>query len=183
MRGCGKNQRQGVVMKKFLLAIMAFLLCATIFAACDSDGGDGTQRKITFEQAGCETIVKYVEDGGDLTDIPDPVQKPGYTVTWSIQNFEDITEDITVTAVEKANEYKIFYAAGEGATIAEPHTVVTFDAPYELLTPVYPGYTFTGWVITESGEAFASGEKYSVVGDVYLTATWEANDDYVNPFL
>ena len=45
------------------------------------------------------------------------------------------------------------------------------------------GYTFTGWVITESGEAFASGEKYSVVGDVYLTATWEANDDYVNPFL
>ena len=162
---------------------MAFLLCATIFAACDSGSSESAQRKITFEQTGYETIVKYVNDGEDLTDIPDPVQKPGYMVTWSIQNFEDITEDLTVTAVEKANEYKIFYDAGSGATIAQPHTVVTFDSPYELLTPVYPGYTFTGWVITDSGDAFASGEKYTVVGDTYLTATWKANDIYVNPFL
>ena len=170
-------------MKKFILAVLAFVLCAAAFVACDSgSGSEGTERKITFEQAGYDAVVKYVEDGEDLTDIPDPVQKPGYTVTWSIQNFENITEDLTVTAIEKANEYKIFYDAGEG-TVAQPHTDVTFDAPYELLTPVYPGYTFTGWVITESGEAFASGEKYSVVGDVYLTATWEANDDYVNPFL
>ena len=174
-------------MKKYW-AILAAALCCLAFAACGGNTDDGTdgavQRSVTFTQNG-ESIVKYVPDGGDLTDIPVPQSKTGYTVVWSIRNFDNITEDLTVTAVETPNTYKVYYDIGDdpGASIAEAYTVVTFDAAYTVPSPSRPGYTFTGWVYAETGEAFTPTETYTTAGDTYLKATWKQTDIYVNPFL
>ena len=171
-------------MKKYIVALVV-ALCCLAFTACGGGETDSVQRKITFTQEGCETIERYVNDGEDLTDIPQPQQKDGYTIVWSIQNFENIREDLSVEAIETPNMYKVYYEIGDGfgATISASYTDVTFDAAYELLVPDWPGYTFTGWVVTGTQNAFQSDDAYTVVGDVYLTATWTPTDVYVNPFL
>ena len=172
-------------MKKILFAALTVLLCMAAFVACNEETEEATQYKVTFLQQGQEAIVRYVNEGEDLTDIPEPQAKPGYTVTWDIQNFSNIMEDLTVNAVETPNKYTIHYDLGgqSGAQISAETSEVTYGAAYELLTPTCPGYTFTGWVLEDSEEPFTAGAAYNTVGDTHLVATWELNDKYVNPFL
>ena len=41
--------------------------------------------------------------------------------------------------------------------------------------PFRGGYTFTGWLDTESGEIYQSGDIYEVDADLYLKAQWKWN--------
>ena len=50
---------------------------------------------VTFVQTGEENIVKTVEFGGTLTDIPTPAARDGFIVAWNRTDFSGLVEDIT----------------------------------------------------------------------------------------
>ena len=115
-------------MKKLLILLLALGLCTTasacVFLETDSSenssntvtSGSATESsiKVTFRQSGCQDIVKTVKEGETLTDIPSPASKTGYTVAWDTLDFSNIFEDITVNAIETANEYTITYNLNGG---------------------------------------------------------------------
>lgn len=84
-------------MAKKLLTAIAALFLLFCFAAC---GGNPETHTVTFRQSGYEDVVKSVEHGEELTDVPLPRPKEGYEVVWDRTNFASITEDLVVTAVE-----------------------------------------------------------------------------------
>lgn len=127
---------------------------------------------ITFKQSDCNDIVKTIEKGEALTDIPTPQDKTGYTIVWDRMNFANITENITVNAVATANTYTVTYDAN-GGTIEEETQEVTFDEKTTLATPIKADYLFNGW--TYEGAAVISGEKWTIADDVTLVANWVDN--------
>ena len=81
----------------------------------DLGGNDSAQKQIytiTFKQEGVEDIVKTVEEGASLTDIPVPNQIVGYEVEWNVTDFSNVTQNATVTIVKIAKKYKISYTLG-----------------------------------------------------------------------
>ncbi len=128
---------------------------------------------ITFKQNGQQDIVKRVEEGEDLKDIPEPKGKKGYSIVWSVTEFKDISENITVLAVETANTYTVTLNA-DGGELNKTEVTMTFDKTYSLPTPTKEGYTFNGWLDGEDSFA-ANGTWTRDERDVSLTASWTAN--------
>ena len=125
---------------------------------------------VTFVQNGYENVVKTVEKGQTLTDIPTPQAKTGYTVTWNVTSFENIQSSFTVNAVETPNQYTVSYVV-DGALIEET-TTVTYGAAFTLYTPTYVGYTHDGW--TKGGESFILDSVWTTAENVTLTAKKKA---------
>ena len=174
-------------MKKTLLTfILAMGLCFS-FGACNF-GGDGNSESvdssnsqssseqqdvtctITFKQSGEANIVKTVKQGEDLTDVPAPKAKTGYTVVWDTTDFTNITEDMEVSAVATANKYTVTYDAN-GGSVASTTQEVTYDAETTLSTPEREDYYFLGW--TYENDAVVSGEKWAIAENVTLVASWQ----------
>ena len=124
---------------------------------------------ITFKQDGHANVEKTVKEGESLTDIPEPASKTGYTITWDRTDFTNITSNITVTALAKANKYTITYDANGGSVEKETQEV-TFDAETKLETPTKDDYQFLGW--TYQGNAVVDG-KWSIAENVTLVASWQ----------
>ena len=122
---------------------------------------------VTFKQDGCEDIVRTVEKGKALADVPVPQEKAGYTVKWNITNFAKITKDTVVTAVATPNTYTVTYKDTDVAA-----ATFTFDAAYELATPTKEGFKFLGWFIGE--EEVPMTGTWTTANDVELTAKWQA---------
>ena len=77
-------------MKKLagLLAVMILTLSmACLFTSCSN------KIKVSFVQDGQTTIVKTIDKGQTLTDIPAPVQKTGYTVSWEVADFSNLQKE------------------------------------------------------------------------------------------
>ena len=178
-------------MKKLLILLLALGLLAT-GSACftpvesssiTSDVGSSEslnsssdektgKLSITFKQNGCIDIVKKVNKGETLTDVPIPVAKTGYTVTWDKTDFTNITQEITVNAIETANQYVVTYSLNGGMLETTTQTV-TFDEKTTLPTPEKEDSLFLGW--TYKGKAVVSGEKWTIADNVTLIATWQDN--------
>ncbi len=156
-------------MRKTLISIALVIGLGCVFAGCAGSGEDSSPESytITFKQAGQEDIVKEVEEGKDLTDIPAPKSKTGYTVTWDTTDFVGITGDMVVTAVATANTYTITYDAGEG-TVTPATQAVVYDSTPTFATPTLEGYTFTGW--TYNGNAVLG--TWTIAQNVTLVASW-----------
>ena len=145
----------------------------------DSSSDDPTQKQIytiTFKQDGVDDIVKTVEEGEALTDIPSPNQIVGYYVEWSVTDFSSITENITVNAVPTAKKYKIIYTLGtreddDMAQLDNREQQVEYDADYVLETPTCEGYIFEGWLLENTETPFEEG-VWNIDGDVTLVAQW-----------
>ena len=158
-------------MKKLIVIVFALMLslsCLTLF-------GCAKNVEITFVQDGPENIVKTIEKGETLVDIPVPVAKDGYTVTWDVDDFSNIDEDITVNAVYTANEYVITYEINkEHASITAETQKVTFDKEFTLLTPTTTrsDVKFSHWCIKGTNDKFAADTVYNIPDDVTLVAKW-----------
>ena len=174
-------------MKKLVMLILALGLCFSFAACMDSnddafDGGSSSssgslnpeeeQVSITFKQSGYSDVVKTVKKGEDLTDIPKPQTKTGYTVTWDAADFTNITKDMTVNALETANTYTVTYDAN-GGTVANETQEVTFDEETTLETPTREDYLFKGW--TYEGVAVVDGAAWLIANDATLIADWIDN--------
>ena len=164
-------------MKKIVAIFVSALLFLGVIACltcCDNTG------KITvkFVQNGQETIVKELEKGGTLTDIPTPKAKSGYTIVWDTTAFSNLQEGLIVTAVETPNKYVISYELNNGnATIEAATQTVTYDAEVVLFTPQsnLEKIAFKGWIEQKSGTTFKSG-VYKTAENITLVAEWEILD-------
>ncbi|MBE7101178.1 MAG: hypothetical protein E7364_06165 [Clostridiales bacterium] len=182
------HRKDIVVMKKFLMLVLSIVMAAGFMVGCggskDSDGSAGSPTTseggsvtpadktvtITFKQDGHADVVKKIEKGGSLTDIPSPAEKVGYTVTWNRTDFTNIKEDIKVTAIEKANKYTITYDAN-GGTVENATQEVTYDEKTTLATPVREDWTFLGW--TYNNAAVLNNEPWKIADSVTLVASWQ----------
>ena len=182
-------------MKKFFLFLLSLTLTMGAFSGCgfliedesssssapttsSSDVGpsESTSEEekvyysVVFKQEGKEDIVKQVEEGKSLTDIPTLEQKTGYTTKWSVEDFSNITENLTVTVLSTANEYTITYDAGEGS-VATATQKVTYDSvPGSFAEPTRENYNFVCWMY--EGNAVLATDIWKIATDVTLVATW-----------
>lgn len=171
-------------MKKLLFLIIS--ICVLILSGCTAPTGSSQTSEnsnyytVTFRQDGQADICVEVEKNQALTDIPTPVAKTGYTLSWDRTDFSSITEDFIVYAVEQANEYTItFNLYSEWGTVAfdMQSTTLAFDSEYEFSKPSLYGFFFKGWKVEETGTDFAQSGRYSVAEDITLVPTWEKDED------
>ena len=183
-------------MKKLLLFMLSLGLTAAMFSGCfmfgnpgnSSSAGGGTQSSssvdeskqdsssvartytIVFRQDGKADIIKYAKEGESLNNIPNPEQKTGYTVTWDVKDFSNITQDLTVTTVATPNTYTITYDAGEGTASVQTQAVTYDKAPESFATATREGYHFVCWKY--DGKAVQATELWKIPSDVTLVAEW-----------
>ena len=137
------------------------------------DGGEEDKKEyvtVTFKQAGENDVVKTVEKGTALTDVPTPTAKTGYTVAWDVTDFANVTENMVVNAVETAKTYTIVYT---NADIAQGTYTVTYGEKYTLETPTHEDKTFVEWKY--NGETVAMEGVWELdaeSGEVLLVAKW-----------
>jgi hypothetical protein len=183
-------------MKKLLLFMLSLGLTAAMFSGCfmfgnpgnSSSAGGGTQSSssvdeskqdsssaartytVVFRQDGKADIIKHAKEGESLNNIPNPEQKTGYTVTWDVKDFSNITQDLTVTTVATPNTYTITYDAGEGTASVQTQAVTYDKAPESFATATREGYHFVCWKY--DGKAVQATELWKIPSDVTLVAEW-----------
>ena len=142
--------------------------------------------KITFKQEGEEDIVFSVESGKSLleTEIPSPKEEKGYKIFWDKTDFNNITEDLTVTAIKKANKYRINFDFDNIAVNEQNYLIVSYNESFVLPMPTSEEYKFVKWINVETGLEFISG-VYNISKNLYLKAIWEKKQpltaaDYVD---
>ena len=137
------------------------------------DGGEEDKKEyvtVTFKQAGAEDVVKTVEKGTALTDVPTPAAKTGYTVAWDVTDFANVTENLVVNAVETAKTYTVVYT---NADMSQTTYTVTYGQKYAFETPTHEDKTFVEW--TYNGETMAMDGVWELdaeSGEVILVAKW-----------
>ena len=162
-----------------VICLTSLLFSVVCFTACNNDDKI-VYYNVIFRQLGQEDVIKEVEKGKGLSqaEIPIPIEKEGYVITWEDIDLSCITSDIVVNAIEKVVGYKISF---------------NYDCPYEieeeLLSELYVGngesfnlpnyvgvsgskmFAVDKW-ITESGNEYKSG-LYSENKNIVLNATWK----------
>ena len=166
-------------MKKVVICILASLMLFSLFVGCNGNNNDnlpeGTYVEVTFCQQGYDNVVKKVEKGKSLEDIPTPKSKTGYTIVWDRTDFNNLDSNITVNAIETANKYKITLDYGLAGVSGDTEIEVEFDKAYSLPTPtVSSGETFLRWVKKGTNEEVVDG-IYKIDGDLQLKAVWSDN--------
>lgn len=167
-------------MRKIIIGLLLTISTCFALTSCktgvdnSSDTDSATIQEtvtITFKQEGKADVVKTVEKGADLTDIPEIAGKTGYTVVWDKTDFTDIQSDMTVTAVYTANTYTIIYDA-DGFTIDGTTTLLTYDATCSSLdmSLTQEAYRFLGWKYGEV--TYTNTSVWNVADNVTLTASW-----------
>ena len=132
---------------------------------------------ITFVQAGEQNKTYTVKEGETFTEIPDAVQKKGYTITWdetAIAKLTNISENVEVVANIQAKTYVITLNAN-GGTLTETEITVTYGEAYEFPAPIRDGYLFFNW--TYNGITIDSQGTWDIDADnIELVAAWGSNE-------
>ena len=174
--------------KRFLLSIFTCLLTMILLVGCrnidiqsssDSSSDDAAIIYVVTFQTNDGVIEKEVEEGQALTDIPELPTEAGYTYSWSVSDFSNITSNLTVTLNKEANVYTITYDL-EGLTdveIANLSQQVTYGESFTLETPTRDCYVFVGWVDSE-GNAVTADHEYNFAGDLTLKAVWAEDGNW-----
>ncbi|MBQ8685677.1 MAG: InlB B-repeat-containing protein [Clostridia bacterium] len=159
-------------MKKFICCVLSALVTTSLFAACQNvETSVSALCTVSFVQEGEIIFYKLLNKGETLTDIPQPKAKEGYTIVWDKTGLENITDDITVTAIVTANTYVITYDPS-GGTLAEVTQEVTYGEAFALPKPERAHYLFEKWVIDGTQTVF-SEEVYTIAEDITLSAVWK----------
>ena len=183
-------------MKKILIFLM-ICICSVAMVACggkestsekesqsESISDSTTYYTVTFIQENQEDVVKSVKEGESLTDVPNPVEVPGYDVNWDKTDFTNITANITVNAVKTAKTFTLKFSLGTveketGAQISTTVTEVVYNQNFEFPTVSCPGFDFVAWVV-KGTNTVVTDTAYTFTTDVVLVATWEIDED--DPF-
>ena len=171
------------MLKKTLAVLILCAVAVFAFAGCGNndvekpEGGDDIPAVITctvtFVQEGQENVVKSVNKGGALTDIPTPVAESGYEIVWDRTDFTNIQSDITVNAVKTPVYTITFVQEGQNNVIrtAKKGTALT-DVP----TPVaVTGYD-VAWDVTDFSDIQANATVTAVKTAKTYTITYVVSD-------
>uniref|UniRef100_UPI0035DD894E InlB B-repeat-containing protein n=1 Tax=Wenzhouxiangella sp. EGI_FJ10305 TaxID=3243768 RepID=UPI0035DD894E len=114
--------------------------------------------------------TQTVEYGSDATAPPDPT-RGGYTFTgWDVP-FDNVTEDLTVTAEYEIDSYAVTFVDHD-STVLDTQTVEYGSDATAPTDPTREGYTFTGWDVPFD----------NVTEDLTITAEYEI-DTYTVTFV
>lgn len=163
-------------MKKFLMVLLGIMCLAFAGCAgkCNSSIGEVETETIilTFRQEGYEDIVREVEIGNASENIPDPQEKKGYTVEWSVFDFDLLISDTVITVVETPNVYTITFELNkDGAELDQSTQEVAYGSEFTLPVPTCASYVFVAWVFSGTEDVFTEG-TYNYDEDISLTAVW-----------
>ena len=173
-------------MKKRLFALLFCLIScfAVCFTACKNEP-EKTTYTVTFRQDGHADIVKELNIGETLADIPVPVAQDGYQIVWDRVDFGGLSDDIVVTAVYTPNEYRVYFhlnrddallPQGANVTYDETkymyYTAIKYNAEVQVFTPTSQYASFVKWENVETGEVYGGG-KYLLTEDLYVRAVWD----------
>jgi len=159
-------------MKNIMKVILVFIL-SFVLINCAKEREKDSYEVILDWGNDVDRIVLSVEEGEKLA-APELIEKEGYTflgwykgeIKWIFEQYP-VTENLTLKAKWKANEYTISFVANGGtetlAITQEYGTKVNKPAD-----PVREGYTFLGWN-KEFPETMPAD-------NLLLKAVWEAND-------
>lgn len=126
---------------------------------------------LTFEGLGGHRIT--VRKGGKGTAPNDVPLREGYDfIGWDFDFSKPIYEDTRINARWKAKEYTLSFNAA-GGRVTPASMKVTYEAPFELPTPIREGYLFLGW---KDGDSFVTSGTWLGISDTTLTAVWDAHD-------
>ena len=157
-----------------LAAVIASVILASFWAACGERGDSSCFVKtytVTFMQTGQPDVVRVVEAGKAVTEIPETKPVAGYTVAWEDVDLTNVTADKIVNAVKTPKQYTVTYDANEGTMSAETE-IFTYNAEYTLQLPVRNDYSFVCW---KNGiESIALTGVWRIAENVTLTAAWKA---------
>jgi hypothetical protein len=185
----GKEKRMRI--KKWI-CLLAILLVGFGTAGCSTCGngntsggqssGDSTSEEpivyhtVTFKQDGYEDVIRQVADGEDLTDIPEPHEKPGYTVKWVGAELTNVRGNLTLYAVETVNVYTLTYNVNYNyATLSSTTQRITYGTEFTLKTPYLDPnaeWTFVKWVDEETLEEVKEG-TYLFTKDITIKGVWK----------
>lgn len=169
----------------FLTTLLLVLMALLYAVGCSPDSesqsesnfSPATQYSVTFKQEGQNDVIKYVDAGKTLTDIPSPVSVDGYTVVWENKDLTNISSNIIVLAVKTANQYTItFDVKVQGVpAVADLTAVYAQEFTLPQLGTQYVGkhdcYDFLGWYKAGTNEKIESG-TYIWASNLNLEAKW-----------
>lgn len=125
---------------------------------------------VTFTADGYDNIVKTVNVGEDLTDIPSPYIVKGYNTAWSVSDFTALTEDTVVTLDKTPKTYTVTLDA-DGGECETDALNLTYDAQYVLPSAIRDGFNFVGW--TYDGQVLEMSGIYGIDDDnATFVAEW-----------
>lgn len=144
----GNTKVQGEFMKKIpIILILLAISLLSFFSAC---GGSSDTHTVRFVQDSYDDVVKIVKDGEDLTDIPEPKPKIGYTVKWEKSEIKNVKKDTVINCVETPKTYTAVFNARGGKLKDFGNTQQTsvnyvYGQDYALPEATKDGYDFGGW--------------------------------------
>ena len=163
-------------MKRFICILLVAMLCIT---GCFEQPAKTVS--VTFRQEGYVDVVKTVEQGTALTDIPNPVQVKGYqTIVWDRTDFSSVTEDMVVTAVMQPKQYTVRLeldggiVVGSSLPVENDTIVIDYNADYELPQVEKEGCVFDGWYCDDLYISKKGVWEYTYVET--LIARWISGD-------
>lgn len=111
-----------------------------------------------------------------VADIVVPVyERTGYTLSWDITDFSNITEDITVNAIWTANSYTLSFKV-DGITFGQSKTV-SYDAKIgELPTPSKADMKFSHWTV--DGSKIDENTIWKLLGNKTAVAQFRPYENY-----
>lgn len=116
------------------------------------------------------TTTKTVGHGKNLTDVPTPSAKDGYAACWNTDNFENVTSDMTVSAVYTPIVYRVTYETFGGKVTGD--TIFTIENGAPLLAATRDFYAFDGWYTDRMFSSKITEIGKGKVGDVTVYAKW-----------
>lgn len=116
------------------------------------------------------SVTKTVGHGKNLTDVPTPSAKDGYAACWNTDNFENVTSDMTVSAVYTPIVYRVTYETFGGKVTGD--TIFTIENGAPLLAATRDFYTFDGWYTDRTFLSKITEISKGRVGDVTVYAKW-----------
>lgn len=116
------------------------------------------------------TTTKTVGHGKNLTDVPTPSAKDGYAACWNTDNFENVTSDMTVSAVYTPIVYRVTYETFGGKVTGD--TIFTIENGAPLLAATRDFYAFDGWYTDRMFSSKITEIGKGRVGDVTVYAKW-----------
>ena len=131
---------------------------------------------VNFNTDGGTTIESQKISSGSSINIPKEPTKEGYSfLRWTYEETEwdfdnIISNNITLKAEWKANQYKITFNPNGG--ILEKETItIEHGKEYNLPIPTKEGFTFDGWYLDENFQEKID-EKKEITTDLTLYAKW-----------
>ncbi len=134
---------------------------------------------VTFIVDGEQVEQFEVDYLGSVPKIPEVPAKIGYTGTWNITDFTNITKELTVTAVYTAKTYTAtldYAGANTGNSVQS--IMLTYGQPIGTLpTPGKTDCTFSGWFYEGTQISASTIWQNDVSIEIKFTAKWIVADN------